>query len=303
MSEVNKTIGKEEYIEISLTQILISVFKNIKTFIVIVVLGGLLTLAFALTWQSNYNYKQMIQPPLYLSGQSEAALFGGDKLNVILQNTLTDMQQSDINNALLNSIQVLAPTNPKDNSSKDLKRIYFSLLVNATFENKDQVQGLYNILMDDFSNSLIIKKQVKLWKQNVQRSLKANEENIARYNSLIKQNQDYLKELSSQKRLSGIDGQTLLSSYISRIDSYQKKIFSLEDSQKNLKLKFESLQPNLSKFGSITYQKKSKLSKAKFLVIGFMLSIFMAFIGVFVKIIITKAMIEYKNSKDIKLIK
>ena len=63
-----------------------------------VVLGGLLTLAFALTWQPNYNYKQIIQPPLYLSGQSEAALLGGDKLNVILQNTLICVQQSDMNN-------------------------------------------------------------------------------------------------------------------------------------------------------------------------------------------------------------
>lgn len=292
MSEVKK----EEYIEISLTQILVVVFKNVKTFVVMVVLGGLLTLA--LTWQPNYNYKQMIQPPFYLSGQSEAALLGGDKLNVILQNTLIGIQQSDMNNNLLNSIQVLAPTNTEDSSSKDLKRMYFSLSVNTVFENKDQIQSLYNTLMNDFSNSSIIKKQVELWKQNIHRSLNANEENITRYNSLIKQNQDYLKELSSQKRLSGIDGQTLLSSYISRIDSYQKKIFSLEDLQRDLKLKFESLQPNLSEFGSMIYQKNSKLSKAKILVIGFVLSIFMAFIAVFMKIVIRKAMIEYKDSKD-----
>lgn len=292
MSEVKK----EEYIEISLTQILVVVFKNVKTFVVMVVLGGLLTLA--LTWQPNYNYKQMIQPPFYLSGQSEAALLGGDKLNVILQNTLIGIQQSDMNNNLLNSIQVLAPTNTEDSSSKDLKRMYFSLSVNTVFENKDQIQSLYNTLMNDFSNSSIIKKQVELWKQNIHRSLNTNEENITRYNSLIKQNQDYLKELSSQKRLSGIDGQTLLSSYISRIDSYQKKIFSLEDLQRDLKLKFESLQPNLSEFGSMIYQKNSKLSKAKILVIGFVLSIFMAFIAVFMKIVIRKAMIEYKDSKD-----
>jgi putative lipoic acid-binding regulatory protein len=289
-------VKKEEYIEISLTQILVVVFKNVKTFVVMVVLGGLLTLA--LTWQPNYNYKQMIQPPFYLSGQSEAALLGGDKLNVILQNTLIGIQQSDMNNNLLNSIQVLAPTNTEDSSSKDLKRMYFSLSVNTVFENKDQIQSLYNTLMNDFSNSSIIKKQVELWKQNIHRSLNANEENITRYNSLIKQNQDYLKELSSQKRLSGIDGQTLLSSYISRIDSYQKKIFSLEDLQRDLKLKFESLQPNLSEFGSMIYQKNSKLSKAKILVIGFVLSIFMAFIAVFMKIVIRKAMIEYKDSKD-----
>jgi putative lipoic acid-binding regulatory protein len=217
---------------------------------------------------------------------------------VILQNTLIGIQQSDMNNNLLNSIQVLAPTNTEDSSSKDLKRMYFSLSVNTVFENKDQIQSLYNTLMNDFSNSSIIKKQVELWKQNIHRSLNANEENITRYNSLIKQNQDYLKELSSQKRLSGIDGQTLLSSYISRIDSYQKKIFSLEDLQRDLKLKFESLQPNLSEFGSMIYQKNSKLSKAKILVIGFVLSIFMAFIAVFMKIVIRKAMIEYKDSKD-----
>ncbi len=289
---------KEEYIEISLTKIIVSIFQNIRIFGVIFILGAVLVVGFAFIWSPSYTYKQIIQPPSYLNGQSEATILDDDKLNIILQNTLTDMQQSDPDNILLNSIKILAPTKDGD-SSKDLKRIYFSLLVSSTFENSDNVQKLYDNLMSNFSNSTIIKKQVELWQQNIQRSLNASEENIVRYNGLLKQNLDYLKELSSQKRLSGIYGQTLLSNYISRIDSYKKKIFSLEDSQKDLKLMLESLQLNLSKFGSITYEKSSKLSIIKILALGFVLTLFMAFMVVFIKVVIRGALVEYEASKKL----
>jgi hypothetical protein len=289
---------KEEYIEISLTKIIVSIFQNIRIFGVIFILGAVLVIGFAFIWSPSYTYKQIIQPPLYLNGLSEATLLDDNKLNIILQNNLADMQQSDPNNILLNSIKVLAPAKDGD-SSKDIKRMYLWLSVSSTFENKDQVQILYNTLMSNFSNSTRIKKQVELWQQNMQIDLKANEENIVRYNGLIKQNQDYLKELSSQKRLSGIDGQTLLSSYISRIDSYQKKIFSLEDSQKDLKLKLESLQPDLSTFGSITYEKSSKFSIIKILALGFVLTLFMAFMVVFIKVVIRGALVEYEASKKL----
>lgn len=287
MSEVKK----DEYIEISLTKIIIAIFKNIKTFLLMFLMGIALTVCYTFIYIPKYNYEQMIAPPFYLSVQGEVRIVNEIKLDVILNNILASVQQADPNNNLLNDIEILV-------ANKN-KMTFFSLVVSAPLDSKKEVERLYNLLMKDFSESIIVKRQIQIWRDNIQRNIDANNEYITRYSDLIKQNQDYLKELFSQKRLSGLDGQTLLSSYVNRIDSYQKQIFSLVDSQKTLKLQLDSLQPNVIKFGDINYDKSSKLSKLQILVVGVLLSIFIGLLGVFVKVIIKKAIVEYRNSQTI----
>ena len=85
----------------------------------------------------------------------------------------------------------------------------------------------------------------------------ANKQNIDRYNQIIKNDQDYVKQLSSSKNVGSLQGQTLLVSYIERIGSYQNKVYSLEDSQRDLKLTLESLQPKVVLVSNL---KDSKLS-------------------------------------------
>ncbi|KEI35440.1 hypothetical protein FRA_34c06550 [Francisella sp. W12-1067] len=295
MSEVKK----DEYIEISLTKIIIAIFKNVKTFLLVFLLGVILSVLCVLIYTPKYDYEQIIQPPFYLSEQGEVRILDGVKLNIILNNILASIQHTDPNNKLLNNIEIsVVSKNSNENYEKgDTKINLFSLIVNAPLDSKEEVERLYNLLMKDFSESVAVKRQVQVWRDNTQRNIEANNEYITRYGDLIKQNQDYLKELSSQKRLSGIDGQTLLSSYVNRIEGYQKQIFSLVDSQKALKLQLDSLQPEVTKFDDIDYEKNSKFSKLQILVLGVLLSIFLGLFGVFVKVIIKRAIIEYRNSE------
>ncbi|AVC43794.1 hypothetical protein B4919_02860 [Francisella tularensis subsp. novicida] len=292
-------VENNEYIEISLTKILGGLFSNIKTFFVVLVLGCCLTAVAAWFFKPGYTFVQMVQPPYYLKGYSANSIISDNKLNVILNNILQDAQQSEPDNKILNNIDVIKPGDDMGaKSNKDEKAIYFGLSTSAKLSDKDAINSVFSKVIERFSNSDIVQSQIKLWKDNLQRTLSANQQNIDRYNEIIKKDQEYLKQLSSSKDFGTLQGQTLLASYIERIDSYQNKVFSLEDSQRDLKLNLESLQPKVVGYGNIVYVKNSKLSKVKLVVIGLALSVFIALIVVFLKVIFSRAITEYGNLKQ-----
>ncbi|APD50929.1 hypothetical protein [Francisella hispaniensis] len=292
-------IKNDEYIEISLTKILVGLFSNIKTFFVVLVLGFCLTAVAAWFFKPSYIYMQMIQPPYYLKGYSNNNIITDNKLNAILNNILQDMQQSQSDDKILSKIDIIEPGDDLNiNSKKQEKSIYFGLLTSAKLDDKATVNKLFNTIMDKFSNSYIVQKQIQLWKENLQRTLLANQQNIDRYNQIIKSDQDYLKQLSSSKNVGSLQGQTLLASYMERIDSYQNKVFSLEDSQRDLKLTLESLQPKVVRVGEVIYLKDSKLSILELIIIGVILSVIFALAVVFLKVIFSKAITEYRSLKQ-----
>ncbi|APC94732.1 hypothetical protein IBE10_04070 [Francisella tularensis subsp. novicida] len=292
-------IKNDEYIEISLTKILVGLFSNIKTFLVVLVLGCCLTAVAAWLFKPSYSYLQMIQPPYYLKGYSANSIISDNKLNVILNNILQDAQQSQPDNKILNNIDIIKPGDDVDvKSNKDEKAIYFGLSTSAKLSDKGAIDSVFSDVMERFSNSNIVQRQIKLWKDNLQRTILANQQNIDRYKQIIKSDQDYVKQLSSSKNVGSLQGQTLLASYMERIDSYQNKVFSLEDSQSDLKLTLESLQPKVVGIGDINYVKNTKLSRVNLVVIGLVLSVVIALVVVFLKVIFSRAITEYRNLKQ-----
>lgn len=287
-----KNTQESEYIEISITKMLIAVFKNIKTFMVVVVLGLVVTAFVASMWKPTYTYQQMIQSPSYISDKGQVSVIDNNSLSSILENIIANAQQSNPDNGILSNVDVIAPTKA---DSKDPTRVFFAISTQAKYSSKDQVKDELDKLVVKFSKSEIIKNQVKLWELNIKQKIADNEKKLTRYEGVIKKNQEYLQGLSSQKRLSGIDGQILLSSYISRIDNYQKAVFNIEDSQNALQLKLKSLKTDLTTFGNMTYSKSSKFSVVTLSILGVLFSFFVASLVVFLKVLIIRSLQDYKN--------
>ena len=286
-------IKKDEYIEISITKIFIAVLKNIKTFVIVLVIGLLMTSVLVFMWKPTYTYQQMIQPPVYTNGKSQASVIDNNVLVSILKNIIADAQQSDSDNSILSNMNIIVPTKP---DAKGPGRVYFALSTKAKYDDKESVSVEFKDIVNKFSQSKIIKNQVELWKVNIEQNIAFNTKNITKYNGIIKQNQDYLKDLSSQRRLMGINWQTLLPSYISRIDSYQKEVFTIENLQNKLNIKLKSLKTYLSEFGSMTYSKSTELSTFSIVILGLFFSLFAAAVVVFLKVTIIKVVQEYRNN-------
>ncbi|WP_306669150.1 hypothetical protein [Francisella opportunistica] len=272
---------------------------NIKTFFAVLILGCCLTAAAAWFFSLSYTYLQMIQPPYYLKGYVSNEVIANNKLNIILDNLLQDTQQSQPDNKILNDIDIIKPGDElKIKPNRDEKSTYFALSTSAKLSDKSTVNTLFSDIMEKFSSSDIVQRQLQLWKENLQQTLAANQQNIDRYKQIIKSDQVYLKQLLASRDVGSLQGQTLLASYMDRINSYQNKVFSLEDSQRDLKLSLASLQSKVVAIGNIIYAKNSKLSTVKLIIIGVILSIVIALLAVFLKIIFSKAITEYRNLKQ-----
>ena len=283
---------ENEYIEISVTKMFAAVFKNIKTFLAVLVMGLLMTFVAVSMWKPTYTYQQMIQPPVYIDEKGQVNVIDNEVLTSILQNIIANAQQSDPDNSILSNMDIIAPTK---SDAKDPTRVFFAMSTKAKYDDKSDVSVEFKDAINQFSQSNVIKSQTELWKVNIEQNIASNAKKLIRYNGIIKQNQDYLQGLSSQKRLSGIDGQTLLSSYISRIDSYQKKVFAIEDSQNVLELKLKSLKEDLTAFANMTCSKSGKLSAFTIVALGLLFSLFVAALVVFLKVTAVNAVKDYRS--------
>ena len=299
MSEVNKTTGKDEYIEINLSKMFmgffVAIYKNIKVFLMVFVLGCILTVGFTIfVGGPSYAYKQMIQTPSYFDGKTEKNILSDTRINIILQSKLKQLQEKSPDNALLQQVQILTPfysyeigSGDKDrkiikDSNFNLKQAYdqqttfFTIFMSSKKSDSAEVSKLYDNLLQQFSESIIIQKEINLWKRSLDTQLKLTTENLTRNEELLKRNQQYLMELiSKQTNILGMDSQSqsMILKYIGSIDSYQNKIFSLQDSIAVKKLELENVEAKLSGFGdnySVTAKSDSSM---KVVLVGLLLSL------------------------------
>ena len=224
-------VKKDEYIEISLTKMIVSVLKNIKVFLSVFVLGCLLSLACAMMYSPSYNINQFILPPSYLSGDSDVNIIGNSKISVLLNNILKSEQQKSPNDGLLQSIDITSPevADILNKNSKDI--LFFSINVKSKEAGLDESDKKFEMLLDKFSNSKTVRKQVELWEENIKYQVSQNNMLLVRVNKDLKQQQSALDNVSSNKDISGTAGQTLVNSYSSRVNATQQRIYDLEDSK------------------------------------------------------------------------
>lgn len=276
--------------------LLVSIYKNGKVFLATLVCALVLTVAVSYMMTRNtYVYKQMIQTPSYFDGKGAQNILDNTKINVILQSMLKQIQDSNPDDALLQNTTVLYPFYDYEGTGDDKKIIkndnynikqkydqqtmFFTLFVSSKNADAVDVEKVYNNLLKQFSDSQVIQKQIELWKKSLQTRLKLDNDNLSRNEKLLEKNQKFLMDLiSKQTSILGMDGQlqSVLLKYIGNIDSYQNKIFSLQDSIALTKLKLDNVEPKLSSFGKSFSLKAESKSMTKILVIGIILSFLLA---------------------------
>lgn len=310
MSETNKN----EYIEVNISKIFMSffvtIYKNKKIFLVVFVLCSIFTVVTSLR-HSHSIVKQMIKTPSYFDGKGEASILGARQTNLILESTLKQIQSSNPDNALLQQVSILYPFydyEATDVNSIDFKKLralkgkvpkkiiknsnyllkqkfdqqtsYFTLFVNSKKASNKDVEKVYDSLLKQFSNSPIIKRQIALWQKSLETKLRLDTSNMSKNEDLLKQNQKFLMDLlGKQTNILGMDSQSqsMILKYIGSIDTYQKKIFSLQHSISLIKLKLDNVQPTFSSFGKPFRVKiATPVLSVKMMAVGMFLSLIIA---------------------------
>ncbi len=205
------------------------------------------------------------------------------------------MQDKSPENKLLQNVKILYPfynyeinSGDKDATKKIIKNDnfllkqqfdnqmqFFTILIFANKSDIAEITKLDNYLIQQCSNSSVIKKEISLWKKNLENKLKLTEENLTRNEILLKKKQNYfMKFINQQTNILGISSQSqsIILKYIGSIDSYQKEIFSLQKSISVKKLELENCEAKIYGFGDVYSERVDATSITILLVLGFIVS-------------------------------
>jgi hypothetical protein len=276
---------KDEYIEISLTKMVKALLDNIKTFMFFIILGVIITIGLVTAYKPTYNYSMYVSPPVYKNYKNTS---NSNSVSSSIETIVNNNQTLLVLNAILSRgiSDGVIPASAKIDSKPSTfdKDINIELSLSLKNHDKKSIENLYNQLNKNYIESSVYLNSMQELRLSIDSQMSINKESIDKYNAMVSNDHKYLKELSSQKGLQGMAAQTLLASYLDRIDNYQQHIYDLEKDQKYLQLELTSIEKGLSSVGGYNVEKKDKT--LVIIMIGFIMSIMFGCIAVFTKIFI-----------------
>jgi len=276
---------KDEYIEISLTKMVKALLDNIKTFMFFIILGVIITIGLVTAYKPTYNYSMYVSPPVYKNYKNTS---NSNSVSSSIETIVNNNQTLLVLNAILSRgiSDGVIPASAKIDSKPSTfdKDINIELSLSLKNHDKKSIENLYNQLNKNYIESSVYLNSMQELRLSIDSQMSINKESIDKYNAMVSNDHKYLKELSSQKGLQGMAAQTLLASYLNRIDNYQQHIYDLEKDQKYLQLELTSIEKGLSSVGGYNVEKKDKT--LVIIMIGFIMSIMFGCIAVFTKIFI-----------------
>ncbi|WP_173677767.1 hypothetical protein [Francisella tularensis] len=321
---------KDEYIEINIMSFFIFLYKNLKILILSFILLTILATAFL--YYKNYNsrpgvvLKQMIQAPSYFDGsQNLHVIIDYEKLNLILQNILSELKQANPQDKLLQNITLLYPFDKYEigdqkqfvtangqnsvetkavvkDSNYELKKkyddqkSYFTLLTQSKNADTKDISKLYQDIINKFSESTLIAQETQLWKRSIETNIQQSSEKLVEYDRLLKQDEITLKDLMAKKSNDNVvnsQTQAMIIKYITMVNDLKMQVFSLKQSIDTNKLWLSSANLKVSDFGGMVLEPKvSGVSIKLLLVVLFLIvfgSLFITMIVGFLKKVATEA--------------
>ncbi|AIT10002.1 hypothetical protein LO80_08485 [Candidatus Francisella endociliophora] len=223
-------------------------------------------------------YNVTLASPNYNNGSEQNYIISNDNVATISRSIVSQQIESG-------DLPVTAAISLDDN-----KQVNFSFALKEYDLNL--ADTYYNALNNQFDKNQTVTATIKNWKDAIAEQLNINSDSIEKYNKLISNDYKYLKNLSTQKDLSGMPAQTLLASYLSRIDNYQQHVYSLEKTQKNLEMQLKSANESLSKIGGFTIDKKNKQNVI--IVGGVVFAFILGCLAVMLKVFVTNTIRQPK---------
>ena len=276
---------KDEYIEISLTKMVKALLDNIKTLMFFIILGVIITIGLVTAYKPTYNYSMYVSPPVYKNYKNTS---NSNSVSSSIETIVNNNQTLLVLNAILSRgiSDGVIPASAKIDSKPNTfdKDINIELSLSLKNHDKKSIENLYNQLNKNYIESSVYLNSMQELRLSIDSQMSINKESIDKYNAMVSNDHKYLKALSSQKGLQGMAAQTLLASYLNRIDNYQQHIYDLEKDQKYLQLELTSIEKGLSSVGGYNVEKKDKT--LVIIIIGFIMSIMFGCIAVFTKIFI-----------------
>ena len=272
---------------ISISDIFITLIKHLKLWLFLIIAGTIISLVLAASHTRQYNYSVSIEGPKYTEGSNIVSVIPTDQfdrlLNVYFQKLQTLNEQEQW-------IQALAFNNQKD------KKNEFLLSLKAPDNQIDQASGAFDRFIDFVVEQLAYQQYISNWQSNMQFSINQLEQQNKTYAGYLAKFQTLYEDLIKKEEYGSMNGQALLNNLSQTMISYQNIL-----SQNNLalhknQLALHSLDKTPSYFGGVIKSTKPLgLSSSLIMLLGVLLSIFIASAMVFMLAFFYRTRAEIKE--------
>ncbi|WP_267887931.1 hypothetical protein [Francisella sp. TX07-6608] len=245
----------------------------------------------------------MIQAPSYFNGsQNLHAIIDYNKLNLILQNILSELKQTNPQDKLLKKVKLLYPFDKYEisdqkqngqnsvetkavvkNANYELKKkyddqkTYFTLLTQSKKADAKDISKLYQDIINKFSESTLIAQETQLWKRSIETNIQQSSEKLVEYDRLLKQDEITLKDLMAKKSNDNVvnsQTQAMIIKYITMVNDLKMQVFSLKQSIDTNKIWLSSANLKVSDFGGMVLEPKVSGVSIKLLLVVLFLIVF-----------------------------
>lgn len=271
---------------ISISDIFITLIKHLKLWLFLIIAGTVISLILALNHTKQYNYSVSIEGPKYIEGSNVISLIPQAQFDRLLQvyfQKLQALNQQD------QWIQALIFNNQKDKKNETM------LSLKAPDNQMDQVTSAFDRFVDFVMAEPSYQQYISNWQNNMQFSISQLEAQNKTYEGYLAKFQTLYEELIKKEEYGSINGQAILNTLSQKIISYQDILSKNNLALLKNQLVLNSLDKNPSYFGGVIKSPKAiGLSSTLIMLLGILLSIFIASAIVFLLEFIYRMRIEIK---------
>ncbi|GGF94619.1 MULTISPECIES: hypothetical protein [Cysteiniphilum] len=254
---------------ISMSDLLVTLIKHIKLWLVIVVLGVILSIVYGVKHQDNYEFSANLLGPSYISEGTAHWVMDKSELSNLIGVYYKQYQDANANDFFINKVQFDADK--------------LQLNIKAKKDQNEQVITLLNEFIDYAQTQEQYKTTISNWQENVEFGLKQLQQQNKVYADTVKQFQHNIETLSQTKDLATVNGQALLNNLSNTILSYQSQMFGNDIKIQHYKSQLQTLNKKILLLGGVIKSYKPiGLTSPVIVILGIILSLVLATIIVFI---------------------
>ncbi|WP_192483093.1 MULTISPECIES: hypothetical protein [Cysteiniphilum] len=256
---------------ISMSDLLVTLIKHIKLWLVIVVLGVILSVIYGVKHKDNYEFSANLLGPSYIDSGQLIRVMGTEEFSKLI-----DIYYQHYRDNNLGSKDELE-------SRMQFDPAKLMMTIKAKKDEQEQVNKIFTHFIAYIQKQQQYIDNINNWQENIEFNLKQLQQQSKIYSDVVKKFQHNMDSLTKSKDLATVNGQALLNNLSNTILSYQNQMFHNDIKIQHYKSQLKTL--NRSTFiygGVIKSYKPVGLTSLVIVILGIILSLILATIIVFI---------------------
>ena len=256
---------------ISMSDLLVTLIKHIKLWLVIVVLGVILSVIYGVKHKDNYEFSANLLGPSYIDSGQLIRIMGRDEFSKLID--IYYQHYRDSNRGSKDELESRMQFDPAK----------LTMMIKAKKDEQEQVNKIFTHFIAYIQKQQQYIDNINNWQENIEFNLKQLQQQSKIYGDVVKKFQHNMDSLTKSKDLATVNGHALLNNLYNTILSYQNQMFHNDIKIQHYKSQLKTLNRSMFIYGGVIKSYKPVgLNSPVIVILGIILSLILATIIVFV---------------------